>query len=54
MHGAEWLEAHLRNPAAGAATVDNTIEIRLRIYPGFKGQIIPTSRAHAQSVLKSH
>jgi hypothetical protein len=100
MHGAEWLEAHLRNSVAGAATVvfqsvvwqyiseseqqriitiieeagnraseeapiawlrmeaiNNTFEIRLRIYPGFEEQIIATSLAHAPSVqwlLKSH
>lgn len=29
---------------------NNTFEIRLRIYPGFKEQIIATSRAHAPSV----
>jgi hypothetical protein len=99
-HGAEWLEAHLKNPFAGAATVvfqsavwqylsgseqqriitiieeagkrafeeaplawltmegdNNTFDIRLRIYPGFKDQIIATSRPHAPSVhwlVKSH
>ena len=99
-HAAEWLEAHLRNPFVGAATVvfqsavwqyiseseqqrmitiieeagkrsseqaplawlrmegnNNTFEIRLRIYPVFREQIIATSRAHAPSVhwlVKSH
>ena len=93
MHGAEWLEAYLRNSVAGAATVvfqsvvwpyiseserqriitmieeagkhasadapiawlrmeaiNNTFEIRLRIYPGFTEQIIATSLPHAPSV----
>jgi hypothetical protein len=99
MHGAEWLEVHLRNSFAGIATVvfqsavwqyiseseqqrivsiiensgnraseeapiawlrmeaiNNIFEIRLRIYPGFKEQIITTSRAHAPSVhwLRAH
>ncbi len=99
-YGGEWLEAHLRDPFAGAATVvfqsavwqyiagseqqriitiieeagqraseeaplawlrmegdNNTFEIRLRIYPGFKEQIIAISRPHAPSVrwlVKSH
>jgi hypothetical protein len=30
--------------------INNIFEIRLRIYPGFKEQIITTSRAHAPSV----